>query len=117
MELDAFKKKREGAHRNYLQGHDGQRPGKHTDESSGRKWARVVRPTTLAKGTEKYQELKRNAERLHIETHSPIPRQAVNPSPPSAGRQQQYVIGFVTSSAAAHDAFIDREKRLWGYMM
>ncbi|KAI5657983.1 hypothetical protein M9H77_26776 [Catharanthus roseus] len=96
--------------------------------SSKRKWARhlynrVVHPTSSAKGIAKYQELKVNAKHLHIKNGSPIPTdeqlmfEAVGGSNKCHRQRSSSMLSVSSiSSAAAHDACIEREKRLWGYM-
>ncbi|KAI5658832.1 hypothetical protein M9H77_27625 [Catharanthus roseus] len=117
---DAYKKKRETAQKNRLHGRGGQGPGKHTGGSrSFIEW------------------LKANAEHLHIETGSPIPSDEQLMFEAAGGSNKGHVYGFGSqsgaitaerregssslsvpsvSSTAGHDACIEREKKLLGYM-
>ncbi|KAI5675408.1 hypothetical protein M9H77_06358 [Catharanthus roseus] len=107
---------------------------------------RVVHPTASAKGTVgQYvisrilgEELKANTKRLHIKTGSPMPTDKQLMFEATGGSNKGHAYGFGSqfaaitakqwggsssssavpsvSSAAAHDACIERERRLWGYM-
>ncbi|KAI5652432.1 hypothetical protein M9H77_29619 [Catharanthus roseus] len=96
---------------------------------------RPVCPIASAEGTAKYQELKANAEYLHIETGSPIPTDEQLMFEATGCSNKGHVYGFGSqsasitakhrggsnslssvpslSSAVAHEAYIKRERRLW----
>ncbi|KAI5683032.1 hypothetical protein M9H77_04260 [Catharanthus roseus] len=106
----------------------------------------VVYPTTLSKETVSRnairqtfgKELKANAECLHIETSSSMPTDEQLMFEAAGGSNKGHVYGFGSqclainaerwgssssssfilsvSSAAAGDAYIEREKKVWGYM-
>ncbi|KAI5671931.1 hypothetical protein M9H77_12295 [Catharanthus roseus] len=146
---DAFKKKWEAAQRNCLQRHGGHGPDKYIGKSNGRKRVRhlhnqscmsycISKREWVDTGSEeflvKYQELKVNAEHLHIETDSPMPTNKKLMFEAACGSYKGHVYGFGSkstaitaeqrrdsssssyvlsvSSTAAHNACIEREKRM-----
>ncbi|KAI5648575.1 hypothetical protein M9H77_34580 [Catharanthus roseus] len=103
---DAFKKKREATQRNCLQGHSGKGPtsiptGLVGENGRDIYTIRVVCSTALAKGTmAKYQELKANATRLHIETGSPMPTYKQLMFKDTSGSNKGHVYNFGSQSSA-----------------
>ncbi|KAI5671359.1 hypothetical protein M9H77_11723 [Catharanthus roseus] len=68
-------------------------------------------------GRAKYQELKANAKRLHIETGLPIPTNDLQLLPQSAsGGSSSSSLVHLLSSVVADNACIERGRRLWGYI-
>ncbi|KAI5668376.1 hypothetical protein M9H77_18229 [Catharanthus roseus] len=99
MGMEAYKKRWEAVQQNKLQGHGGQ-------------------------GRAKYQELKVNMEHLHIGTGSPILTDEQLMFEDAGGSNKDHRRGGssssssipLISSAVDHEACIERERRLWGYM-
>ncbi|KAI5652320.1 hypothetical protein M9H77_29507 [Catharanthus roseus] len=117
---DAFKKRQEAAQRKLLQRRGSQRP--------------ASKPVGLGK----ISGAKGECEALHIETDSPILTEKQLMFEAAGGNNKDHVYSFGShsatitaerqegssstssvssvSSAAAQDAYIETEKRLWGYM-
>ncbi|KAI5657198.1 hypothetical protein M9H77_25991 [Catharanthus roseus] len=133
---DAFKKKQEVAQRNVLQEHDGRGPGKYTG-GSRRLHNQSCTSYCISKrdNASTYDEPKANVECLHIENCSPMPTDEQLMFEATDGSNKGHVYDFGSQSAAitterrkvssssslvslvtfvaAHDAWIEREKRLW----
>ncbi|KAI5661688.1 hypothetical protein M9H77_21011 [Catharanthus roseus] len=109
------------------------------EDGRGLHTVRTVCPTTSAERKAKYQEMKTNMEKLHIETGSPILTEEQLMFEVASGSNKDHVYGFGSKSTvvtverrggssssmssvpsisftASHKAYIERERRLWGYM-